>query len=279
MILVDRDTPQTAHPRSTESRGAHPILALSGVTKSFGAHKILQEVSLELASTERVAVIGSSGSGKTTILRVVMGLEDLESGTVQIDGVDAYWGRNVKKKMTKAERSEVMAARRKVGMVFQSFNLFPHMSVMRNVIEAPMSVLGIGKKASERRAEDLLARVGLANMMTRYPQQLSGGQQQRVAIARALAMEPRIMLFDEVTSALDPELVGEVLSVIRELAHERDIAILIVTHAMKFAADVADRVMVVDKGQIIEEGHPSQIFSNPTNPRTRQFLRAILDES
>jgi polar amino acid transport system ATP-binding protein len=246
------------------------------VTKRFGDIAVLQDTNLEVRSGERVALIGPSGSGKTTILRLLMTLERPDAGTIEIDG-EFLWQRGVGGKLVPADEKHLRRMRANVGMVFQHFNLFPHMTVLRNVTEAPMVVLGLDKDSAVKRANELLEMVGLSDKAANYPAQLSGGQRQRAAIARALAMRPKVMLFDEITSALDPELVGEVLRVLRVLAHETNMTMLIVTHEMQFARDIADRVVFLDRGRIIEEGVPDLIFTNPQNDRTRAFLRAILE--
>jgi polar amino acid transport system ATP-binding protein len=238
------------------------------VRKSYGDLLVLDDLDLDVFPSQKVALIGPSGSGKTTILRIVMTLERIDSGEVLIDGecLDST-----------ADELRLHRVRRRVGMVFQQFNLFPHMDVLRNLTEAPVRVLGLGKQDAMDRAVALLEKVGLADKIHAYPAHLSGGQKQRVAIARALAMEPKIMLFDEVTSALDPELVGEVLAVLRRLARESDITMLIVTHHMRFAQDIADRVLFLDKGRVLEDDSPAVIFSSPRQPRTREFLRSVLN--
>jgi polar amino acid transport system ATP-binding protein len=249
-----------------------------GVNKSFGSVHVLNDLDLDIGPGEKVALIGPSGSGKTTILRMLMTLERPDSGTVEVDG-EQLWHMQRGGKLVPADERHLRRMRGKIGMVFQQFNLFPHMRVLRNVTEAQVRVLGISRQAAEERARDLLDMVGLASKVDAYPAQLSGGQQQRVAIARACAMRPKIMLFDEVTSALDPELVAEVLRVLRDLAHRTDMTMLIVTHEMNFAKDVSDRVLMFDSGSIVEAGPPQEIFTNPTNERTRAFLRAVLEAS
>jgi polar amino acid transport system ATP-binding protein len=239
-----------------------PILRFRDVSKRFGETEVLRGLDLDVAAGERVSIIGPSGSGKTTILRLAMTLERPSSGTIEVAG-----------------EADEQRLRQRVGMVFQQFNLFPHMTVRENMTVAPRRVLGLDSKECEARASRLLGLVGLAGLERRYPFQLSGGQQQRVAIARALALEPRVMLFDEVTSALDPELVGEVLEVLRQLARETDMTMLLVTHEMRFAREISDRVLMIDDGTIIEQGPPDQIFSAPQQPRTRAFLHAVLDRT
>jgi polar amino acid transport system ATP-binding protein len=252
-----------------------PILRFLDVEKSYGSLEVLASLSLDVARGEKVSIIGPSGSGKTTILRVAMTLERPDGGTVIADGVDLFHEVKRGERVPASERYRRQAAK-PIGMVFQSFNLFPHMTVQQNITRAPMHVLGVSRADAEDRASRLLDLVGLADKAPRYPQQLSGGQQQRVAIARALAMEPKVMLFDEVTSALDPELVGEVLGVIRTLAAESTMSMVLVTHEMRFAREISDRVVVFDRGQIVEQGPPEQIFVAPQMERTQKFLQAVL---
>ena len=244
---------------------AGAFLELDGVTKSFGATQVLTEVDLAVGAHEVLCLIGSSGSGKSTLLRCVNLLEPVDDGRILLGGVD----------VTEPGFDEDRL-RRRVGMVFQSFNLFPHRSVLDNVTLAPRKVLGLDRGAAESRADDLLGRFGLTPLRDRWPDQLSGGQQQRVAIVRALAMQPELLLLDEVTSALDPELVGEVLAVIRELKGQ-GMTMLIATHEMGFAREIADRVAFLDGGRVLEHGPPSQVLGDPTQPRTREFLQRIIE--
>ncbi|HXV32531.1 MAG TPA: amino acid ABC transporter ATP-binding protein [Gaiellaceae bacterium] len=243
---------------------AAPALVLDGVRKSFGKHEVLRGIDLELAPHEVVCLIGASGSGKSTLLRCVNMLEPVDEGRVVLGGDEIT-----------APGVNLDRVRRRVGIVFQAFNLFPHMTVLRNVTLGPTKALGKRRADAEEDALELLGRFGLADRAGDYPDRLSGGQQQRVAIVRALAMEPELMLLDEVTSALDPELVAEVLSVIRELA-DAGMTMLIATHEMSFARDIASRVCFLDDGVILEEGDPEQIFSAPREPRTQQFLQRIV---
>ena len=240
-------------------------LVLEDVHKSFAKLQVLSGIDLVLAEHEVVCLIGASGSGKSTLLRCVNLLEPINAGRIVARGEDVT-----------AAGVNVNELRRGIGIVFQSFNLFPHMSVLENITLAPRKALGLPKADARARADDLLARFGLADKRDEYPDRLSGGQQQRVAIVRALAMQPGLMLLDEVTSALDPELVAEVLSVIRELAAE-GMTMLIATHEMGFARDVANRVCFLDAGVILEEGRPEEIFGAPREPRTQQFLQRIVD--
>jgi len=241
------------------------------VSKSFGDQEVLRDINLEIAPSEIVAIIGSSGSGKTTLVRMLMTLEKPTSGTIEVDG-ELLWHKKENGRLVPADEKHLRKVRSKVGMVFQQFNLFPHMKILRNVTEAPIHVLGLSREEAEQEAISMLEKVGLGDKLDAYPSQLSGGQQQRVAIARALVMHPKVMLFDEVTSALDPELVGEVLQVLKEIAAEGKTTMLIVTHEMDFAREVADRIVFIDGGRILEEGPPEQLFGNPRNQRTREFL-------
>jgi len=250
------------------------LIKVIDVCKSFGNLQVLKNVNLTVAPGEVVVIIGPSGSGKSTLLRCMNYLEKIDSGKIYIDG-QLIGKKEVNGKLVEAPAKEVYKMRENIGMVFQRFNLFPHMTVLNNLMEAPVLVRRMDKGAARKLALDLLKKVGLEEKANAYPAHLSGGQQQRVAIARALAMEPKIMLFDEPTSALDPELVGEVLSVMKELARE-GMTMVVVTHEMGFAREVADRVVFMDEGRILEEGTPQQIFTNPQHPRTREFLAKIL---
>ncbi len=239
-------------------------LVLEGVHKSFGKAEVLRGISLEVAEHEVVCLIGASGSGKSTLLRCVNLLEPIDDGRILVHGDEIT-----------APRVDVNEVRRGIGIVFQAFNLFPHMSVLANVTLGPRKALRLARADAEAEALELLGRFGLADRRDDYPDRLSGGQQQRVAILRALAMKPRLLLLDEVTSALDPELVGEVLALVRELA-EAGMTMVVATHEMGFARDLADRVCFLDEGVILEEGPPAEIFSTPREPRTQQFLARIV---
>jgi ABC-type polar amino acid transport system ATPase subunit len=252
---------------TTSSGPADRIVSLESVTKFFGALKVLDEVTLGVSWRERLVLIGPSGSGKSTLLRCVNGLEEVSGGRVVVDGM-----------VVGDPATPMTRVRAEVGMVFQHFNLFPHKTVLDNLTLGPVRVLGLPRAEAESLARDLLERVGLSEKATEYPARLSGGQQQRVAIARALAMRPKVMLFDEPTSSLDPELVGEVLDVMRQLADD-GMTMVVVTHEMAFAEDVADRVIVMDHGAVVEEGPPERIFSNPETPRARAFLTRLLARS
>lgn len=241
------------------------IVDVKDVRKSFGAVEVLKGIDLSVDKGEVIVIIGASGSGKSTLLRTINNLETIDSGEIWVDGTAVH------------DPKAAHAVHRDVGMVFQQFNLFPHLTALKNVTLALRKVKKMSKVEAEKVAMDALTKVGLAEKSGNYPQQLSGGQQQRVAIARALAMAPKIMLFDEATSALDPELVGEVTKVMRDLARE-GMTMLVVTHEMGFARDTADRVLFVDSGVIVEQGPPEQMFTAPTNPRTQQFLHRVLEE-
>jgi polar amino acid transport system ATP-binding protein len=240
-------------------------LALEGVHKSFGRNEVLRGIDLDVAEHEVVCLIGASGSGKSTLLRCVNLLEPVNAGRIVVEGRDIT-----------ARGVDVNRIRRGIGIVFQAYNLFPHMTVLRNVTLAPRKALGLSRAEADARAHELLGRFGLADKADDYPDRLSGGQQQRVAIVRALAMQPALMLLDEVTSALDPELVAEVLEVIRELA-AAGMTMVIATHEMSFARDIADRICFLDEGVILEEGPPQQLLTNPHEPRTQQFLNRIIE--
>ena len=255
---------------------AESIVRFEGVTKRYGELVVLDALELDVQPNEQLVIIGPSGSGKSTLLRLLMTLERPDGGRIRVAG-DYLYHMERGGRLVPADPRHTRKVRANIGMVFQQFNLFPHMTALRNVTEAPRLVLGLSAEEARARAAELLQMVGLGDKLEHYPAQLSGGQQQRVAIARALAMRPRILLFDEVTSALDPELVGEVLGVMRRLATEHDQTMLIVTHEMGFARDVADRVCFFDKGRIVEQGPPAQIFSEPREERTRAFLRSVLD--
>jgi len=248
------------------------ILRIENLHKRYGDLEVLRGLDVDISAGEKVAIIGPSGSGKSTLLRLLMTLEEPDDGAILLEG-QPLWRAG-----EKIDEKHLRKLRGQFGMVFQHFNLFPHKTVLANVTLAPRLVNQASKSDADQQARDLLEMVGLADKAEAYPAQLSGGQKQRVAIARALAMEPRIMLFDEVTSALDPELVGEVLAVLRKLAFDTDMAMLIVTHEMKFASDIADRVLFFDHGVILEAGPPEQIFTAPREERTREFLATVLDD-
>jgi polar amino acid transport system ATP-binding protein len=252
-----------------------PMVKADHVRKHFGPLQVLKGVSLEVGQKEVVCMIGPSGSGKSTFLRCVNHLEKIDGGRLYVDG-ELVGYRQENGKVYELRENEIADKRSEIGMVFQRFNLFPHMTALRNVIEAPIRVKGLKKQEAIKQGRDLLARVGLSDKVDEYPARLSGGQQQRVAIARALAMQPKLMLFDEVTSALDPELVKEVLDVMRALAQE-GMTMIVVTHEMGFARDVGDRVVFMDEGVIVEEGPAKQVIESPKEERTKRFLGLVLE--
>ncbi|MFE8946353.1 ectoine/hydroxyectoine ABC transporter ATP-binding protein EhuA [Streptomyces sp. NPDC007856] len=260
MSVETRPQPSRTDAQPTE------LIRLENVTKRFGANTVLDRLDFSVDAGRHVTLIGPSGSGKTTILRLLMTLTKPDEGTITVDGEQLF----------PAPEKQVREVRKKIGMVFQQFNLFPNMSVLRNITEAPVQVLGMSRDEAEERARELLELVGLTDKCDVKPTRLSGGQQQRVAIARALAMRPQVLLLDEVTSALDPELVAGVLDVLRDIARSTDITMLCVTHEMGFARDISDRVLMFDGGQVIESGSPEKIFSEPEQDRTREFLSAVL---
>jgi polar amino acid transport system ATP-binding protein len=253
------------------------LIVFDRVVKQFGDNVVLRELDFSVAPGERVTLIGPSGSGKTTILRLLMTLDRPNGGQIWVDG-EPLWNMPKGDRLVPANEKHLRRVRTKIGMVFQQFNLFPNMSVLQNLTEAPVRVLGKPREEAEQEARRLLERVGLEEKADAHPSQLSGGQQQRVAIARALSMGPKILLLDEVTSALDPELVAGVLNVLREIAETTDITMLIVTHEMNFARDVSHRVMMFDSGQIVEQGPPEKIFGGCEHDRTKRFLRAVLEQ-
>jgi polar amino acid transport system ATP-binding protein len=257
---------------ATDGRAGGPMVAIREVEKYFGKLHVLRGVDLDVAPGEVVCVIGPSGSGKTTLLRCINFLETYQAGRIYVDGqLVGYREKNGR--LEPAPEKEIARLRTETAMVFQQFNLFPHMTALRNVTFGPMKVRGVGKSEATQRGRELLERVGLGDKASSYPSQLSGGQQQRVAIARALAMNPKVMLFDEVTSALDPELVGEVLAVMRDLAATHGVTMIVVTHEMLFAREAADRVIFMDQGVVVEEGPPNQLLDNPQSERLQAFLK------
>lgn len=252
-----------------------PMVRMRGITKRFGDLTVLENLDLDVGAGEKVVIIGPSGSGKTTILRVLMTLERPDEGTVEIDGRHLYHEvRNGR--LVPAREKHVREVRADISMVFQHFNLFPHMTALENLTLGPTKVLGLTKEEASERARELLGVVGLADKADQYPAELSGGQKQRVAIARSLAMRPKVMLFDEVTSALDPELIGEVLAVLRDIASQGTMTMLLVTHEMGFAREAADRLLMFDQGRVLEEGPPEQVLTEPGHERTKSFLRAVI---
>ncbi|MFD4505561.1 amino acid ABC transporter ATP-binding protein [Streptomyces sp. NPDC058457] len=257
---------ETSNQPSTPDTTSDELIRIEGVTKRFGDNTVLDGLDLTVQTGRHVTLIGPSGSGKTTILRLLMTLTEPDAGTITVDG----------RRLFPAAEKELREVRKQIGMVFQQFNLFPNMSVLRNITEAPVTVLGLPKDEAETRARELLDLVGLADKADARPTRLSGGQQQRVAIARALAMRPKVLLLDEVTSALDPELVVGVLDLLRDIARTTDITMLCVTHEMNFARDISDQVLMFDAGRVIEAGPPERIFAEPEHERTREFLGAVL---
>ncbi|MET0724836.1 MAG: amino acid ABC transporter ATP-binding protein [Leifsonia sp.] len=255
-------------------RRSDGLVEIDGVSKSYGAHEVLHDIDLTIQPGEVVALLGPSGSGKSTLLRAINHLESVDRGSVTIDGQYIGYERRGDR-LYELHEKEVLKRRTQVGMVFQNFNLFPHLTAIENIVEAPIALGRASRLEAREQAEGLLARVGLADKADHYPRQLSGGQQQRVAIARALALKPKVLLFDEPTSALDPELVGEVLAVIGELA-KLGTTLLIVTHEIGFAREVADRVVFLDGGRVLEQGTPSRVLLHPQHPRTQDFLRKVL---
>jgi polar amino acid transport system ATP-binding protein len=251
----------------------HPV-SIRGLSKAFGELVVLDQLTLDISPGERLAIIGPSGSGKSTLLRICMTLDRPDAGSVAI-GDTRLWQDGPR--LDAAGRSEQTLARRKVGMVFQHFNLFPHLSALGNVALAPRTVLGLSRADAETRARGILDRVGLGDKADHWPKQLSGGQKQRVAIARALAMEPDVLLLDEITSALDPELVGEVVQVVKDLASDSTTTMLLVTHQLGFARAVASRLLFMEHGRIVEQGVPSEVLDNPQEDRTRAFLGAMAE--
>lgn len=264
------------HRADQTATAAQPIVRFDKVSKRYGELVVLDELDLDIAPNEKVAIIGPSGSGKTTVLRMLMTLERIDEGVIYVDG-EPFTHMPSNGAMVPADERYIRQRRGKIGMVFQHFNLFPHMTALENCMEAPVQVLGLSKAEARKRGAELLDMVGLADKKDKHPGQLSGGQQQRVAIARALCMRPKIMLFDEVTSALDPELVGEVLNIIRKLGREHNLTMLLVTHQMGFAREFADRVCFFYAGKIAEQGKPDALLGNPQSDRTKQFLAAVLE--
>jgi len=260
------------------NRAAAPVIEFRDVEKAFGDNVVLHDLNFSVAKGDRVTLIGPSGSGKTTILRLVMTLEEATGGYIFIDGEPLTHEERNGKRVERSKKDQ-KRIRQRIGMVFQQFNLFPNMTVLENIIEAPVHVLGQSKSEAGTKARELLEKVGLADKADAHPTSLSGGQQQRVAIARALAMDPEILLLDEVTSALDPEIVGEVLAILRNIAETTDITMLIVTHEMQFARDVSNRVLMFDGGKIVEEAAPEVMFSSPKHQRTQDFLHAVLGDA
>lgn len=253
-----------------------PMIRFMRVHKNYGQLSVIQDLNFDVAEGEMVSIIGPSGSGKTTVLRILMTLETINEGIIYVDGKPlTHMAKNGV--LVPADERHLRKMRMSIGMCFQHFNLFPHMTALQNCMEGPVQVLGLSKQDARERSEELLAMVGMIDKKDQHPSRLSGGQQQRVAIARALAMRPKIMLFDEVTSALDPEVIGEVTNVIRKLVSEHNLTMLMVTHQMGFARDISDRVCFFYGGKIEEQGAPDELFGNPQRERTKQFLSAVTE--
>ncbi|WP_353174734.1 ectoine/hydroxyectoine ABC transporter ATP-binding protein EhuA [Paracandidimonas soli] len=276
MNTSDTSLPASAASPAAQASEPADIITFKDVVKRFGDVTVLDRLNFSVRKGEKVTIIGPSGSGKSTVLRILMTLENIDEGVIHVAG-KPLWHEEKNGELQPASEEHLREMRKEMGMVFQQFNLFPHMTVRRNITEAPVHVLGLGKEEANARAETYLELVGLSDQADKFPSQLSGGQQQRVAIARALAMKPNIMLFDEPTSALDPELVGEVLNVIQRLADQDDLTILLVTHEMQFAKQISDRVCFFDKGVIVEQGPPEQVFTEPQEARTQEFLKGFIN--
>lgn len=253
-----------------------PIVRYNKVTKYFDDLQVLDKIDFEIELGEKVALIGPSGSGKTTFARLLMTLEEITDGTIEVDGEYLWHEKDENGELQPASTEHLRNVRSNIGMVFQHFHLFPHMTVLENVIEAPITVKGLKKEEAIKEGKDMLDKVGMLDKEDTYPAQLSGGQKQRVAIARALVMKPKVMIFDEPTSALDPELVGEVLEVIKTIADQGDTSMLLITHEMDFAKEVADRIAFFDDGKIVEDGPPSEILYNPQSERLKDFLERFM---
>ena len=262
-------------PESDKSGGA-PAVELDAIGKSFGELEVLRSIAMSVAPREKVTLIGPSGSGKSTVLRLIMTLEQPTAGELRVFG-EPLWPKDESGPLARPDRERQERLRRRIGMIFQHFNLFPHLSVRDNITLAPRKVLGLSRDEADARAIELLGMVGLDDKHEAFPGRLSGGQKQRVAIARALAMEPDIMLFDEVTSALDPELIGEVLGAIRELAKRSPMTMLFVTHQMAFAREISDRIVFMAGGHVVEEGPPAAVLDDPQEERTQAFLSALAE--
>lgn len=266
-------TPSARYPLTLEGEG-RPMVSFRDVSKRYGDLVVLDNLCLDIAEGEMVTIIGPSGSGKTTVLRMLMTLETINDGVIYVDG-EPLTHMEKNGELIPADRHHLRRQRANIGMCFQHFNLFPHMSALENCTEGPIHVLGLKKAAAIERAEELLEMVGMIDKRDEFPARLSGGQKQRVAIARALAMRPKVMLFDEVTSALDPEVTGEVTEVIRQLVGKHNLTMLMVTHQMGFARDISDRICFFHQGSIEEQGPPQELFGNPQSERTQQFLAAV----
>lgn len=268
-------TNMSQYPLKLEGENV-PMVRFQNVTKRYGSLTVLNGLDLDVAEGEMVSIIGPSGSGKTTVLRMLMTLETIDSGVIYVDG-EPLTHMEKDGRLVRANAAHLRQIRAKIGMCFQHFNLFPHMTALGNCIEGPMQVLGLSRQKAEERAMELLDLVGMADKRDQHPSRLSGGQQQRVAIARALAMRPKVMLFDEVTSALDPEVISEVTGVIRGLVDRHNLTMLMVTHQIGFAREISDRICFFFDGQIEEQGAPAMLLDNPQNERTQQFLSAVME--
>ncbi|PRY78022.1 ectoine/hydroxyectoine ABC transporter ATP-binding protein EhuA [Alkalibacterium olivapovliticus] len=255
---------------------SEPIVKYNNVTKYFDDLMVLDGIDFEIQPGEKVALVGPSGSGKTTFARLLMTLEEITDGTIEVEGDYLWHEEDSNGELKPASTEHLRKVRSNIGMVFQHFHLFPHMTVLENIIEAPVTVKGIDKKEAIKDGKEMLEKVGLSDKADTYPAQLSGGQKQRVAIARALVMKPKVLIFDEPTSALDPELVGEVLDVIKDIANQGETSMLLITHEMDFAREVADRIAFFDAGKIVEDGPPSEILYNPQAPRLKEFLERFM---
>ncbi len=265
---------EAASTRAVEQRA--PMVSFQDVSKCYGDLTVLDQLNLDIEEGEMVSIIGPSGSGKTTVLRMLMTLERIDGGVIYVDGAPLTHMEK-RGRLVRADTRHLRAMRKNIGMCFQQFNLFPHMTALQNCMEAPVHVLGLDKQQAQERSEVLLDMVGMLDKRDELPVRLSGGQQQRVAIARALAMRPKVMLFDEVTSALDPEVIGEVTKVIRELVSKHNLTMLMVTHQMGFAREISDRVCFFYDGKIEEQGTPDELFGNPQQETTQRFLDAVFD--
>jgi polar amino acid transport system ATP-binding protein len=273
----DNESDEVANAASPAAQAPSGVLVqFDQVVKQYGNHVVLDRLNFTVQHGQHVTLIGPSGSGKTTILRLLMTLESVSDGYIWVSGEPLSHMRASDGSLKRANEKHQRQIRKKIGMVFQQFNLFPNMNVLQNITEAPINVLGLERAEAEERARELLELVGLKEKITEHCNQLSGGQQQRVAIARALAMQPEILLLDEVTSALDPELVAGVLDLLRDIAHSTDITLICVTHEMNFARDISDQVLMFDSGRVIESGPPDKILGDPDHERTREFLSAVL---
>jgi len=272
MKIAENNPSKTPHQNRSES----PMVRFENVSKRYGDLTVLDKLNLEVEEGETVSIIGPSGSGKTTVLRMLMTLEEIDEGVIYVDGsplTHMVQGGQ----LVRADKRYLREMRKNIGMCFQQFNLFPHMTALQNCMEAPVHVLGLSKNEAQQRSEDLLEMVGMLDKRDELPIRLSGGQQQRVAIARALAMRPKVMLFDEVTSALDPEVIGEVTKVIRQLVSKHNLTMLMVTHQMGFAREISDRVCFFYNGRIEEQAAPDKLFEQPQKEPTQRFLNAVFE--